>query len=366
MPGGLFGLEERRIRGPRALGERARLLESRGLSVPGGEELVLGLYEGETLRATGALVGESLQGIAVDGDLEGSGVAAAIVSALLKAGMESGRRHFFLFTKPREAGRFSDLGFLPVAKVPDRGGDEGVVLLEWGEGTIDSWIAGNAPSEGLGRSRTGAVVVNCNPFTLGHRALVEYAASKVERLYVFVVQEDRSVFPFSVRIDLVRRGTADLQAVRVLPGGPYVISQATFPTYFLKPDSAFGAQGGRAVRLHASLDLAIFRSKIAPGFGIGTRFVGTEPFCPTTSAYNRLMGEILSAPYIEGPPLALDVLPRLEKEGAPVSASAVRALIREGSLDKVASLVPPATYEWLRSESAAPVIEKIRSGETRH
>jgi [citrate (pro-3S)-lyase] ligase len=366
MPGNLFGLEERQIRSASDLAARSRLLASRGLSEPGNEDRILGLFEGDVLRATGSLVGESLQGIAVDRELEGSGGAAAIVSSLIKAGMESGRKHFFLFTKPHEARIFADLGFSPVASVFRRGDDLGVALLEWGEGSVDEWIKGISSQDhgetGFGRDRTGGVVVNCNPFTLGHRALIDYAAAKVDRLYVFVVQEDRSLFPFDVRIRLVREGTSDLANVRVVPGGPYIISQATFPTYFLKPDKG----GESATRLHASLDLAIFRARIAPGFGIGKRFVGTEPYCATTSAYNRLMKEVLVSPEGEGPVLALEEILRFEKGGVPVSASAVRALIREGSLDKVAELVPASTFNWLKSEAAAPVLGRIRESDSRH
>ncbi|TXT46617.1 MAG: citrate (pro-3S)-lyase ligase [Spirochaetes bacterium] len=372
MPGNLFGLEERQIHGLSDLEARFRLLASRGLSAPVNEDLILGLFEGDILRATGSLVGESLQGIAVDRELEGSGGAAAIVSSLIKAGMELGRKHFFLFTKPHEARIFADLGFSPVASVapgasaarPWEG--QGVALLEWGEGSVDGWVRQRATADckaaGFARARVGGVVVNCNPFTLGHRALIEYAASQVDRLYVFVVQEDRSLFPFDVRIKLVREGTSDLANVRVMEGGPYIISQVTFPTYFLKPDKG----GEVAILLHASLDLAIFRARIAPGFGIGKRFVGTEPYCATTSAYNRLMKEILTSPEGEGPALALEEIPRFEKGGAPVSASVVRALIREGSLDKVAELVPAATFDWLNSDAAASVLERIRASDSRH
>lgn len=84
----------------------------------------------------------------------------------------------------------------------------------------------------LANPRTGAVVMNANPFTLGHRWLVEYAASKVDLLHVFIVSEDVSLVPLSVREQLVREGTADLGNLVYHQTGPYMISNATFPSYF--------------------------------------------------------------------------------------------------------------------------------------
>ena len=63
--------------------------------------------------------------------------------------------------------------------------------------------------------------MNCNPFTLGHRYLIEQASEKVDHLYVFVVEEDKSFFPFSDRIGLVKKGTADLKNITVKPSGKY-------------------------------------------------------------------------------------------------------------------------------------------------
>lgn len=131
--------------------------------------------------------------------------------------------------------------------------------------------------------------MNANPFTLGHRALVEKAAKRCDHLLVFVVEEDASVFPFQLRLRLVREGVADLAAapakVSVLPGGPYMVTRASFPAYFTgEADHA---------RVHAALDATIFAEKIAPVFGIDRRFVGSEPYCAVTSAYNDTLLAVL-------------------------------------------------------------------------
>ncbi len=181
----------------------------------------------------------------------------------------------------------------------------------------------------------GAVVVNCNPFTRGHRYLIERAARSCDTLYVFVLSEDRSFFPAADRMELVREGTRDLANVRVCPTGDYMISQATFPTYFIK-DKA------RAPRMQLALDLAVFAGVFARELAITRRFVGTEPNCAVTASYNAAMHDYL-------PPRGIEVteLPRIEQNGEPISASRVRALLLAGDYEGLRPLVPDTTYEYL-------------------
>lgn len=362
MGGENLGFEERLLESQSELAARAVLLGSRGLSVPEGGDLVLGLFDADRLVATGVLVGAVLQGIAVAEGYEGEGAAAAIVSSLIRRAVERGQKQLFLFTTPREAGRFEAMGFSLIARTAG----EGAALLEWGMEGIDRWLGGLKARTAGKPGKAGAVVVNCNPFTLGHRRLIEYAAAHAPWLYVLVVEEDRSLFPFKVRLELVKRGSADLANVTVLEGGPYVISSATFPTYFIRPTETGADNADRAIELHASLDLALFRSRIAPALGVTDRFVGTEPYCATTSVYNRIMQELLPSPAGDGPAVLVHELPRFEKEGGPVSASKVRALIRNGELGKVEALVPVTTWEWLSSPAAAPVLERIIKSDSRH
>lgn len=360
----LFGLEERILDTKRDMEERAALLASRDLAVPGDEDLVLGFYRDDRLVATGALVGNILQGIAVAREMEGEGAAAAVTSALLKRAVERGMRKVFLYSKPQEARIFRELGFsLLTEAVAERSG-LGAALLEWGAEGIEGWKARTAKIAEGKPSGAGAVVVNCNPFTLGHRRLLEYAAGASPWLYVLVVQEDRSLFPFDVRLRLVMEGTADLPNVTVLPGGPYVISAATFPAYFTRVPA--GGDSRKITELYAALDLEMFRRHVAPALGVGVRYVGTEPYCPVTSVYNGLMKKILPAGGEDCPPVEVREIPRFEKDGRPVSASRVRDLIREGRLGEAMALVPKTTAKWLESEGAAPVLEKIRTSGSRH
>ena len=145
------------------------------------------------------------------------------------------------------------------------------------------------------------------------------------------------MFPACDRLELVKKGTADLANVTVCPSGPYLISSATFPTYFLKDKS-------KLETVQCKLDAAVFGKHFAPRFGITRRFVGTEPLCPVTSAYNEALKSTLPALGVE-----VTEIPRLETDGTPISASAVRALLGQGKPDAVRALVPDTTFEYLQA-----------------
>ena len=188
---------------------------------------------------------------------------------------------------------------------------------------------------------TGCIVMNCNPFTLGHRYLIEQAAKQVERLYVMVVREDCSLFAYTERKAMVEQGVADIENVNVIDGSDYAISRATFPTYFLKRlDDAADTQ--------MLLDIDLFRRHIAPALGATVRFVGTEPTDQLTRRYNQLMHEALK-----------DVreINRLEKDGNAVSASRVRKAMEEGDMNTIRQLVPPTTLPYIIAHLATQALQ---------
>ena len=184
--------------------------------------------------------------------------------------------------------------------------------------------------------RIGAVVMNCNPFTLGHRYLVEQALKRCDRLIVFVVEEDKSVFPFADRLRLVKENLADLKNVLVLPSGEFIISSRTFEEYFNK-------ESLQERKIDTSTDVTLFAAKIAPCLNIAVRFAGEEPFDTVTRQYNETMARIL-------PQYGLEFveIPRLKTGGEPVSASRVRELAKAGEFDKLKKLVPKKTLAYLR------------------
>ena len=182
----------------------------------------------------------------------------------------------------------------------------------------------------------GAIVMNCNPFTLGHLHLVEYAAAKVARLYIFVVEEDKSEFPFADRFELVRQGVKNFPNVEVLPSGKFIISQQTFSGYFNKAAL-------QNTQVDSSLDVEIFATEIAPTLGITIRFAGEEPTDSVTRQYNETMRRILPLHGVE-----LCEIPRKTFDGDPISASTVRELLKRGDFDRIKNLVPETTLDYLR------------------
>jgi [citrate (pro-3S)-lyase] ligase len=183
--------------------------------------------------------------------------------------------------------------------------------------------------------RVGSLVMNCNPFTLGHRYLIEYAARKVKHLYIFVVEVDKSFFPFSDRFELVKTGTTDLQNITILPSGEFVISMMTFKDYFNKSELQDRI-------IDPSADVEIFAKEIAPTLGINVRFAGEEPLDNITRQYNESMSQILPQYGID-----FEEIPRIESDGAPISASRVRALLQEQNFEKIAKIVPNTTLNYL-------------------
>ena len=184
-------------------------------------------------------------------------------------------------------------------------------------------------------NNNGGIVMNCNPFTNGHRYLIEWAALQVEQLYIFVVEENKSFFTFEDRYDLVVRGTADLKNVTVLKSGQFIISATTFPGYFYKDND-------KNAIVDTSKDVDMFGKYIAPILGISTRFVGDEPLDPITNQYNNTLRERL-------PMLGIDlkILKRKETNSEVVSASRVRAALKNGDWDCIKTLVPNTTFNYL-------------------
>ncbi len=187
----------------------------------------------------------------------------------------------------------------------------------------------------------GAIVMNCNPFTLGHRYLVEYAAAQVVKLYIFVVEEDKSEFPFADRFELVKQGVRDIANVEVIPSGKFIISQQTFSGYFNKAQL-------QDVTVDSSEDVEIFATEIAPTLGITIRFAGEEPTDNVTRQYNDTMKNILPRYGIE-----FREIPRKASGDEIISASTVRAALKQGDFDKIKRLVPETTYLYLRERYAA-------------
>lgn len=185
---------------------------------------------------------------------------------------------------------------------------------------------------------TGAIVMNCNPFSRGHRYLIEQARKCVEFLIVFVVEEDESLFPFEERFRLIEEGTKDMDNVMVVPSGDFILSRNNFREYFLKEED-------EVVALNAEYDIGVFADYIAKSLHITYRFAGQEPEDRVTDIYNDAMRKVLPQKGI-----SFVEFPRIEIEGEVISASRVRNALKDREYDKVWQLVPETTRQYLKKQ----------------
>ena len=295
-------------------------LSMNGLRDEGDADVVALMTDDDlNVAACGARAGHTLKQFAVSPELEGEGVFATVLSELLNEAARAGQKRLFICTKPKNRAMFASMGFYPIVETGD------AVLMEDRKNGFSDYLASLPRYEG----ECGAVVVNGDPFTRGHLHLVEYAAKNCDALYVFSVSEPGSMFSPDERYDMLRKGTAHIPNVHVEHTDEYLVSRETFPAYLIRDEA-------HADKVKADLDVELFRSRIAPALHITKRFVGEEPFSPTTCAYNRRMQELLPECGIE-----LIEIPRLDA----ISASRVRALIREGKPELTRPLVPETTYE---------------------
>lgn len=314
--------------------------------------------DGDEILAGGGLDGNVIKCVAVSESARSEGLMNIIVSRLIAIAREEGRESVKAFTKPENEGIFKSLGFALIASSPN------AILMENGRGGLPEY---RKYLESLARpGRNGAIVMNANPFTKGHRYLVEQAASQVDNLYVIVVKEDRSRFPYVERKAMIEAGCAGLDNVVVCEGSDYAISAATFPTYFLKKlDDATDTQ--------IALDLDLFVNHIAKPLGVTVRFAGSEPEDALTRRYNELMAEILpgtsvavvrqdhqpDSELVEGSavrqarrPIDFVEIPRLEQNGNPISATSLRHALDKGNLKEAMEYIPKSTVPYLVADLA--------------
>ena len=315
--------------------------------------------DGDEILAGGGLDGNVIKCVAVSESARSEGLMNILVSRLIAIAREEGRESVKAFTKPENEGIFKSLGFALIASSPN------AILMENGRGGLPEY---RKYLESLARpGRNGAIVMNANPFTKGHRYLVEQAASLVDNLYVIVVREDRSRFPYAERKAMIDAGCAGLDNVIVCEGSDYAISAATFPTYFLKKlDDATDTQ--------IALDLDLFVNHIAKPLGVTVRFAGGEPEDALTRRYNELMAEILpgtsvavvrQAAHQPDPelvkgsalrqarrPIDFVEIPRLEQKGKPLSATSLRRALDKGGFKEAMEYIPKSTVPYLVADLA--------------
>ena len=309
----------------------------------------------DEIVAGGGLKGGVIKCVAVADGHKGEAVANQIVSHLIAHANADGHQCVKLFTKPQNRQMFESMSFRLLAEAPK------AILMETGIGGIKRYSEELKREKGKVKSeksnselhhlnpstphpimpQSGIIIMNCNPFTLGHRYLIEQAAQQVDTLYILVVREDCSMFGYDERKAMIVRGVAHINNVVVCDGSEYSISATTFPTYFLKSLSD-------ASDTQMTLDIDLYRRHIAPALGATVRFVGTEPDDSLTRRYNELMKSML--------PDVREVA-RLQQSGVAVSASRVRKAIVENHLALAARFVPPTTVPYIVAHLATRALK---------
>ena len=326
----------------RSLSQIDSLLMQEGISRDANLDYICAMYDEDyQIIATGSCFANTLRCFAVSSTHQGEGLLNQIITYLMDIQYQRGNLHLFLYTKISSAKFFQDLGFYEIARV-----DDTLVFMENRKNGFTDYLTNLSKAKSNGLS--AALVMNANPFTLGHQYLVETASSQCDTLHLFVVSEDASLIPFSVRKKLVLAGTSHLANVICHDSGPYIISNATFPSYFLRDEAA-------VIEGHARLDLAVF-IRIAGALNVTARYVGEEPTSQVTGIYNEIMVRELPKAGIK-----CVVIPRKEIGGSVISASTVRSCIKDGNVDALRTMVPLQTYDFFNSEEAGPIIARIRN-----
>ncbi|MBV8045703.1 MAG: [citrate (pro-3S)-lyase] ligase [Paludibacterium sp.] len=288
--------------------------------------------------ACAGLSGNIIKCVAICPQLRGESLSLRLVSEVVQLAAERGHFHLFLYAKPENVPFFQGCGFYPLVAVPDT-----MVLMENSPVAMRRYCDTLAAAHRVDGERVGCIVMNANPFTLGHRYLAEQAAQHCDWLHVFVVREDLSLFPYADRYRLVAQGLEGIPRLTLHHGSSYMISRATFPGYFLKDKGIIDS-------CHTAVDLLLFREYIAPALGITHRFVGTEPFCAVTEKYNRDMAYWLQQAPSAAPAVHVSEIARKTLSGTPISASEVRRLLCQRDFGQIEHLVPDSTLALLQAK----------------
>ncbi len=289
------------------------------------------VWDEDELIAAGSRNANILKLLAVSPEHQGEDLLSKIITELRRDAFEEGYHHLFLYTKPSNRFIFSSLFFYPIAET------DKVLVMENKRNGISQFL--DTLPEKTCEKNVGAIVMNCNPFTLGHQYLIETAAAECDLVYIFVLSEEGDGFSAKDRFEMVKLGTAHLSNVIVLQTGPYLISSATFPTYFLKDRD-------NADEVLCDIDIEIFVKYFVPRLAITRRYVGTEPLSAMTNTYNDTLRKKLPMADIE-----FKEIVRKEVGGTPISASAVRALINEGKTEQLKYIVPQTTLNYLKTNN---------------
>ncbi len=310
-------------------------------------DVQLGIYHGDELIGGVSLDKNCIKLLRVSCIYANQGISNILISDIVKIAYDRGIFHLFVYTKPENEEKFNNQGFYTIYKTED------VLFLENQKNGINKYTNSLKKFKDEGKNVCG-LVMNLNPITKGHEYLISRASEENDIVHIIIVKEDNSIFPYKIRLKLLEDVTKKYKNVIVHEGSDYVISNATFPTYFIKSKENIPS-------VYAKLDANIFGSYIAKALGINRRYVGTEPYSKTTNLYNEILKEEL-------PKYNIEVIEyeRCLFNDELVSASKVRSYIKENDIEKAYDLLPKETIEFLQSEQGKIIIDKIKISNSRH
>lgn len=313
--------------------EAEQLLADNGLQ-PDLPAYYLGAYDSADRLVAGAgLEGNVIKCLAINCEQRGEALANRIISRLLERAVQNGHDNVFVFTKPPYAELFASLSFHLVGQSPD------AVLLESNPRGIAAY---RDSLKALRRNgRCGVAVMNCNPMTQGHLYLIRQAVRKVDTLFIIPLNSDHQEFTYAERRAILQEELKGIPQAVLCPGSDYLVSPASFPTYFIK-------EASRRADAQIALDCDIFNRHIAPSLQVCCRFVGSEPQDAATARYNELMMSELQVDTI--------VTERLATNGQPISASTLRRALHAGHAAPSLPLAAPAAVPYVLAHAAAQAL----------
>lgn len=319
-----------------------RLLDSAGIHLDPLIDWSLALYDGDKMLATASCFRYTLRSIAVDNEHQGLGMMARLITAVEKEATRRSLDRLLLISQPEDKHLFSAVGFTSLAE-----SRRGVAIMENSSQHFPDFLKklkadlSEITLNETATPRRAAIVMNANPFSLGHRFLVETALRECDQLLLLVLSDDPQYgFGFEHRFEMVKRGCADLPRVLVAASGPYAVSTASFPSYFYPPTAV--DENSQLLNDEAELDAALFVC-IANYLNISKRFVGSEPGSDITNFYNQVLSRELVCSGLQ-----LQIIDRLSINGKAVSASSVRNFLDAGDYNAAKKLVPATTWNYLK------------------
>lgn len=313
--------------------ELVDFLNSQGLTFEDNIESSFVIRVNNKIIATGSRYKNILKCLAIDDTYKGGDLINQLLSELINEIYAEGYDNIFVYTKASYEETFSRFGFKTIEGVNNK-----LIFMERSDG-FSSYL-NFLKGKKVDSNNIGSIVMNANPFTLGHKYLVDYASKHCDFIYLFLVSEDLSDFSTEERYKLVKEGCKDIKNMEILPTRNYIISAATFPSYFIKKEDDL-------TEIQARLDAAIFKNSIAKVLSIDKRFVGEEKNDQVTAIYNRVMKEVLK----KGPkPIELIEIPRKTIDGEAISASKVRKLIKDNDFDKLSSYLPKSSLDYINKK----------------